>query len=85
MTQWLGNVPEQHVKFSKSIPAQEHEKLEQLLEFIQLEQPGAPMDHLFEEVMNAFFRKRNTSFPAPPPTPARRSRPPEPSSAWSRT
>lgn len=63
MSNWLGNVPDPRIKFTKSLPRSEHEKLESLLDFIAKDQPGATMDYLVEEVLETFFRKRNTTFP----------------------
>lgn len=65
MSNWLGNVPEPRVKYTKNLPQSDHDRLTSLLAFIQRTQAGATMDHLFEEVMEAYFRKRNKDFPVP--------------------
>lgn len=66
MSNWLGNVPAARQKFNKTLPKNSYDKLESLLAFIQRAQPDATMDHLVEELLEAFFRKQNTSFPVAP-------------------
>lgn len=64
-TMWLGNVPEQHHGMSAKIDADLLADLGDLLSFIQEGQPHAEMDHLIEEVIEAFCRRKDTSLPGP--------------------
>jgi hypothetical protein len=64
-TSWLGNVPDTRIKHTSSLPKSQVDRLESLLEFIQRSQPQASMDHLFEDVLETYLRRRNKSFPVP--------------------
>lgn len=61
---WL-NIPQPRKKSAFYLEAEHKQNLESLLAYVQRTQPDATLDHVMEEILTRYVRRKHTDFPVP--------------------
>lgn len=63
MTHWITNVPETRIKHTHTLTLTHAQEVKKLLGFIQQTQDHVSMDHLMEEILAWYFKRKHFDFP----------------------
>ncbi len=63
MTHWITNVPESRIKHSHAYQLDRAKDLKGMLEFVQKTQPDVSMDHLMQEILEWYMKRKKFNFP----------------------